>query len=113
MPLRQTVLKSVSVLTLGVLAVSGSRPAAAADPPAAPRTQATLEDRLIAGLKAVRPDDIAYCERVAAATRTGQLPAKLVDKTYFWAIGRGSDYPLPAFARALEIQCRRLGITWP
>ncbi len=96
-----------------VLAVSGVPPAAAADPPASPRPEMSLKDRLVTGLRAMRPDDVSFCERVAKATQTGQLPVKLVDTTYFWAVGRGSDYPLPAFAKALDIQCRRLGITWP
>ncbi len=113
MSMRKILLPSVFLLTWGCLLLRDRQVAAAADPPAPPRTQVTLEGRLIAGLRAVRPDDITYCERVAKAARIGHLPAKLVDKTYFWAIGRGSDYPFPAFARALEIQCQRLGIAWP
>ena len=81
--------------------------------PSAPHQQVSLKDRLITGLRATRQDDIAYCERVAEATRTGSLPAKLVDSTYFWAINRQAEYPLPGFAKALAIQCQRLGITWP
>ena len=88
-------------------------PLAAADPPASPEVEISLKDRLITGLRAVRPEDVAFCERVASATQTGQLPIKLVDGTYFWAIGRGGDYPLPSFAKALDIQCRRLGLALP
>jgi hypothetical protein len=84
----------------------------AAESPDDPRQQVSLEDRLVTGLRATRPDDVAYCERVAEATRTGALPAKLVDSTYLWAVGRQAKYPLPAFAQALSIQCRRLGINW-
>ena len=80
--------------------------------PSAPHQQVSLRDRLVTGLRATRQDDIAYCERVAEATRTGSLPAKLVDSTYFWAINRQAEYPLPGFAKALAIQCQRLGITW-
>lgn len=101
------------LLICGGLLLSGSPQALAADPSRAPRQEVSLKDRLVTGLRAVRPDDVDYCERVAQATQTGQLPTKLVDRTYFWAIGRGSDYPLPAFAKALEFQCRRLGIAWP
>ena len=85
----------------------------AADPPASPQAEVSLKDRLVTGLRAVRPEDVDFCERVATATQTGQLPLKLVDGTYLWAIGRGSDYPLPSFARALDIQCRRLGLALP
>ena len=72
----------------------------------------SLKDRLVTGLRATRPEDIQYCERVANAARSGKLPAKIVDSTYFWATAKKVDYPLPAFAKALELQCQRLGITW-
>lgn len=98
---------------LGLFAGSTGQSAAAAEPPASPRAEVSLKDRLVTGLRAVRPDDVAFCEQVAEATQTGRLPAKLVDRTYFWAISRGNDYPLPSFAKALDIQCRRLGIAWP
>ena len=101
------------LLALAWLSIPVATPPATAEPPASPRAEVSLKDRLVTGLRAVRPDDVDYCERVAQATRTGQLPGKLVDRTYFWAIGRGSDFPLPAFAKALEFQCRRLGIAWP
>ena len=72
----------------------------------------SLKDRLVTGLRATRPQDVQYCERVANAARSGKLPAKIVDSTYFWATAKRVDYPLPAFAKALELQCQRLGITW-
>ena len=72
----------------------------------------SLKDRLVTGLRATRPEEVQYCERVANAARSGKLPAKIVDSTYFWATAKKVDYPLPAFAKALELQCQRLGITW-
>ncbi|MEI8367088.1 MAG: hypothetical protein WCJ31_01550 [Planctomycetia bacterium] len=71
----------------------------------------TLESRLTTGLKARRPEDVEFVERVAEMVRTGQLPAKVVDSTFLWAIRRGRSYPFPAFQRALRIQADRLGIT--
>ena len=70
----------------------------------------SLKDRLVTGLRATRPEEVQYCERVANAARSGKLPAKIVDSTYFWATAKKVDYPLPAFAKALELQCQRLGI---
>jgi hypothetical protein len=108
-------MKTSSYLLMAILmalAISDG-PLAAADPPASPEVEVSLKDRLVTGLRAVRPEDVAFCERVASATQTGQLPIKLVDGTYFWAIGRGGDYPLPSFAKALDIQCRRLGLALP
>jgi hypothetical protein len=70
----------------------------------------TLESRLTTGLKARRPEDVEFVERVAEMVRTGKLPAKVVDSTYLWAIRRRQSYPFPAFQRALRIQADRIGI---
>lgn len=83
-----------------------------AEVPKSANDKVSLKDRLVTGLRATRPEDIEYCERVANATRTGKLPTKIVDSTYFWATAKKVDYPLPAFAKALELQCQRLGISW-
>ena len=83
-----------------------------AEEPKSTNEKVSLKDRLVTGLRATRPEDIQYCERVANATRTGKLPTKIVDSTYFWATAKKVDYPLPAFAKALELQCQRLGINW-
>lgn len=83
-----------------------------AEAPKSTNEKVSLKDRLVTGLRATRPEDIQYCERVANATRTGKLPTKIVDSTYFWATAKKADYPLPAFAKALELQCQRLGINW-
>ena len=74
------------------------------------KTAVTLESRLTTGLKARRPEDVEFVERVAEMVRTGQLPAKVVDSTFLWAIRRRQSYPFPAFQKALSIQADRLGI---
>jgi len=74
------------------------------------KTAVTLESRLTTGLKARRPEDVEFVERVAEMVRTGQLPAKVVDSTFLWAIRRRQSYPFPAFQKALRIQADRLGI---
>ena len=74
------------------------------------KTAVTLESRLTTGLTARRPEDVEFVERVAEMVRTGQLPAKVVDSTFLWAIRRRQSYPFPAFQKALRIQADRLGI---
>jgi len=69
-----------------------------------------LEDRLMTGLRVRRPEDAAFIEEVARLVRSGELPAKLVDSTYLWALGRQRKYPFPVFERALRIQAERLGV---
>jgi len=73
-------------------------------------TDISLADRLKTGLRARRPEETEFVEHVARLVDTGKLPRKLVDSTYIWAIRRRSDYPLPAFQRALHLQAERLGV---
>ncbi len=70
----------------------------------------SLADRLKVGLRARRPEEEEFLEKVATLVRTGKLPRKLVDSTYIWAIRRRQDYPFPAFERALQLQADRLGV---
>jgi len=103
MPLRRLIL---TALLLGVAA-----PAAAhAAEPAKVGTVLGLEDRLKTGLKARRPEEFAFLEDVARLVRSGELPVKLVDSTYLWAMQRQQKYPYPLFERALRIQAGRIGV---
>lgn len=98
----------------GMLSVTTLEPRARADDVASAtddgKTAVTLESRLTTGLKARRPEDVEFVERVAEMVRTGQLPAKIVDSTFLWAVRRRQSYPFPAFQRALRIQADHLGI---
>ena len=60
----------------------------------------SLKDRLVTGLRATRPEEVQYCERVANAARSGKLPAKIVDSTYFWATAKKSGLPTPCFCKS-------------
>lgn len=94
-------------------AIPAARPGRADEGPPTEeaRTATSLESRLTTGLKARRPEDVEFVERVAEMVRVGRLPAKVVDSTYLWAIRRRQSYPFPAFERALRIQADRLGIS--
>ena len=100
----------LSLLLLGAATVADSTPrlrAAETDDDDGP---VSLEDRLKVGLKARRPEENEFLERVAALVQSGKLPRKLVDSTYLWAIRRRQDSPFPAFERALQLQADRLGV---
>ncbi len=58
--------------------------------PATPIHQLTLHDRLIVGLEARLPSEIAFVDRVVLAVRRGRLPESLVNQTFFWARQRAS-----------------------
>ncbi len=103
--------KLATIISIGILTALPST-FVAAEVPKTSNTEVSLKDRLITGLRATRPEDIQYCERVANATRIGKLPPKIVDSTYFWATAKQTNYPLPAFAKALDLQCQKLGIRW-
>ena len=70
----------------------------------------SLEDQLKTGLKARRPEETEFIEEVARLVNTGKLPRKLVDSTFMWALRRRSNYPFPAFERALRLQADQLGV---
>jgi len=69
-----------------------------------------LEDQLKTGLRARSPEDVAFIKDVVSRVQRGELPAKLVNSTYIWAIQHQRKYPFPAFERALRIQADKLGV---
>lgn len=86
--------------------------AAPGDDPREPRADIVpLEERLVTGLRARRPEDVAFLERVASLVEEGRLPEKVVNSTLAWAQRRGRNYPLPSFRRALELQADHLGVS--
>lgn len=99
------------VLLLGALLLAPCVSVNASDE-APPRTSpaASLEERLKAGLRTRLPEEDEFVETVAMLVRTGRLPAKLVDSTYVWAIGRRKAYPFPAFEKALRLQAGKIGV---
>ena len=70
----------------------------------------SLEDRLLTGLRVRRSDDAAFIETVVQRVNAGDLPRKLVDSTFMWAVRRRQKYPFPAFEQALRLQAERLGV---
>ena len=96
-----------------LLALSLALPGATrGDEPATARGAiASLEERLKAGLKVRAPADVAFCDRVIEAVRTGEIPAQVVDSTYLWAVRRGKKYPFPAFQVAIRAKAERLGVS--
>ncbi|MFN5757669.1 MAG: hypothetical protein ACK52C_11840 [Planctomycetia bacterium] len=103
MPLATAILLAVVALAMPTAAIH-------ADEPPAVGKIAGLEDRLKTGLRARRPEEHRFIERVVLLVREGSLPGTLVDSTYLWAIERQKKYPYPLFERALRIQADRLGV---
>jgi hypothetical protein len=58
--------------------------------PATPLRPVTLRDRLLIGLEARIPSEIAYIDAVVRAVHLGLLPERMVNETFFWARQRAS-----------------------
>lgn len=70
----------------------------------------SLDDRLRTGLRVRRPEDAEFIATVVRLVNAGDLPRKLVDSTFIWAVRRRQKYPFPAFEQALRLQAERLGV---
>jgi len=58
--------------------------------PARPQRPVSLRDRLVVGLQARTKSEVEFVEAVAARVRSGDLPQRLVDETFFWARARAA-----------------------
>jgi hypothetical protein len=86
--------------------------------PGTPDKPVSLRDRLIVGLKALSPSDVAFVNSVVAQVQAGQLPLRLVDQNFFWARARASrppggrtHRPIIYFRPAMAAQAKKLGVT--
>ena len=101
---------SAKAILLAILLLAIPTATLRADDPPAVGKVAGLEDRLKTGLRARQPEEFEFIRQVARLVREGQLPGKLVDSTYLWAIQRQQKYPYPLFRRALRLQADRRGV---
>jgi hypothetical protein len=87
----------------------GIRPSTATRP-------ASLRDRLVVGLQARLEPEIEFVELVTARVRSGQLPQRLVDQTFFWARQHAStraartQRPIIYFRPAMVARAKRIGV---
>ena len=70
---------------------------------------AGLKDQLEKGLKARRPVEFEFIEKVVEMVETEKLPLDLVRSTFQWARYK-KPYPYPYFERGLKIRAEKLGI---
>jgi len=99
------------LMALALFALTGlPGTSARAEEPVGGADVISLEDQLTTGLKARRPEEKEFIEEVARLVTIGKLPRKLVDSTFMWALRRRTNYPFPAFERALRLQADQLGV---
>jgi hypothetical protein len=71
--------------------------------------KADLKDQLEVGLRAGRPQDRAFIERVVEMVAADELPLKLVKEMFQWA-RRKRPYPAVYFERGLRRRAAELDI---
>lgn len=78
---------------------------------------ATLRERLIFGLEARLPSEVAFVEAVVHKVHTGKLPQRVVDQTFFWARDRASfnrngieRRPIIFFQPAMAARAKKLKV---
>jgi hypothetical protein len=72
---------------------------------------APLRDQLVNGLRATRPEEIAFIDRVVAFVAEDALELSTVNAAFKWARKRRPSYPYPFFERAIRVLAAREGVT--
>ncbi len=72
--------------------------------------QVDLKQQLEKGLRARRPEEFAFIDRVVIMVYQGQLSRSLVNSTFDWA-RRKRPYPFVYFQRGLIVRAARMGVT--
>ena len=74
---------------------------------------AGLQEQLETGLKARRPEEFVFIEKVVNMVSNDQLPLSLVKSTFQWTrqSPKARKYPFYYFQRALRERAKKLGIT--
>lgn len=75
-----------------------------------PKGQATIEERLKAGLLCRREEEFAFVALVAAKVESGELPQDLVLNTMRYAVKKRARFPFFYFQAALFRQADALGV---
>jgi len=98
MPLRALLLV---IFAVSVIVVAAPEVGVAQDIP-------DLQTRLERGLKATRPNELAFIARVVRLVDDERLPLGLVNSTYKWAVGKRP--PMPYFEQAMRVRAARFGV---
>ena len=100
------------ILTIALLAaIAGTRFLSAAPigtrpiAPGGPDLKTMLEK----GLRARRPSEFAFIQRVVTLVNQGRLPIGLVETSFLWARPK-RPYPMPFFEQTLEVRAKKVGI---
>jgi hypothetical protein len=107
----------VTFVAVSALAAQDNSVERVAVAPAKVQRPISLRDRLVVGLQARLKTEVAFVELVALRVRTGVLPQRIVDETFFWARARGRTLrngrtrrPIIYFQPAMTARAKKLGV---
>ena len=69
-----------------------------------------LDEQLRKGLRAFRPEQIAFVNIVVANVNQGKIPRAMVNLVFRWARERNPRIPFPYFEFALKALAKRRGV---
>ena len=73
-------------------------------------TDPSLKDVLAKGLKARRPEEFAFVDRVVKLVNHGRLSREMVESTFLWARRKSNDFPFVYFERGLKVRAHDAGV---
>lgn len=100
------------VLLIGLVSIPcviAGRDSIASEPTMVGLELSEMDDQLAFGLKARRPVEFDFINRITVLARSGELPLEMVASTFAWA-RRKQPYPFPYFMRALRIRAADIGV---
>ncbi len=72
-----------------------------------------LEDQLVAGLRATRPDQRAFLRKIAEHVEKGAMDKVRVNAIFDWSRKVNPKYPFPYFERAMRFDAKKTGLDLP
>ena len=120
---RKLTLGLIGLFAVGLLGLAVERSVRADDAanviltPATSDKPATVRDRLIAGLQARLPSEVAFIDQILLAVQNGHLPQRMVDETFFSARQKAADpahgpqRPIVYFRPAMVARANALHVT--
>lgn len=115
----RTRLRTIAAATVLILLMAGGMwtTFSVSTSPAATHERATLRERLVYGLLAKIPSELAFIELVVLKVDEGKLPVELVNQTFFWARERATPSqngsprrPIIFFKPAMTARAKRIGV---
>jgi hypothetical protein len=76
----------------------------------AQQEEITLTDRLRAGLKCRRPEEVEFVEAVVLLVDQKKLPTDLVLSTFQWAVKQRPDFPFYYFQYGIRRRAAAIGV---